>query len=198
MPQQTPSQTIGPFFAYMLTPEPYGRQGLAGNVLATAAAAGRLIRIEGRVLDGEGAAVSDALIEVWQANAHGRYDHPSDARADVPGDPAFRGFGRAASDADGLFWFETVKPGPVRGRGNTLQAPHLNLILFARGMPDHVFTRLYFSDESEANAADPVLASVEEARRGTLIGIREETAGGALYRFDIRLQGDGETVFFDA
>ncbi|MGE5539416.1 MAG: protocatechuate 3,4-dioxygenase subunit alpha [Gemmatimonas sp.] len=198
MPKQTPSQTVGPFFAYALVPESYGRKGIAGNVLVSAATRGERIRIEGRVLDGNGALVNDALIEIWQANAAGRYRHPADKRDDVAVDPAFTGFGRTMTDDAGAFFFETVKPGRVPGRGNTLQAPHIGVIVMARGMPNHAYTRIYFADEAQANAEDAVLASIEVARRSTLIAPRSDANGIALYRFDIRLHGDDETVFFDA
>lgn len=199
MPKQTASQTIGPYFAYGLTPEAYGRAGICGNVLAGAdTAGGELIRVEGRVLDGGADPVDDALIEIWQANAAGRYNHSADARGEVALDEAFSGIGRCATDAEGRFWFETVKPGTVPGRGNTLQAPHINVVVMARGMLLHAFTRIYFSDEMTANANDPVLESVEEARRPTLIAAREDSAKGPVFRFEIRLQGDGETVFFAA
>ena len=197
MPKQTASQTIGPFFHHALTPEPYGRPGIAGGILAGGDTPGERVRIEGRVLDGEGQPMPDAMVEIWQANAAGRYNHPADDREEATLDPGFRGFGRLGTDADGAFSFETVKPGPVPGRGNTLQAPHINLILFARGMPDHAFTRIYFSDEAEANGTDPVLSAVAAGRRATLVAERRETAGGVVYRFDIRLQGEAETVFFD-
>ncbi len=197
MSGQTPSQTVGPFFAYALTPEPYGHQGIAGNVLVGDDTQGEVIRIEGRVLDGEGQPVPDALVEIWQANAAGRYAHPDDPRDDVPTDQAFAGFGRSGTDANGAFWFDTVKPGPVPGRGNAPQAPHVNVVVFARGMLVHAYTRVYFSDEAEANSIDPVLNTVDEARRGTLIGDVRQVHGRKVYRFDIRLQGDGETVFFD-
>jgi protocatechuate 3,4-dioxygenase alpha subunit len=177
-------------------PEPYGRKGIASNALAANGAEGERIVIEGRVLDGKGEPVNDALIEIWQANAHGRYRHARDARDDVPLDPAFSGFGRAMTDETGAFRFATVKPGRVPGRGNALQAPHIGVTVLARGMPSHAYSRIYFSDEEKANAEDPVLALVEPARRGTLIARRE--AGTAVYRFDIRLQGEDETVFFDA
>ncbi len=201
--KQTASQTIGPFFHYALTPESYGRPGIAGGVLASADTRGERVRIEGRVFDGEGRPMPDALVEIWQANAAGRYDHPADdrpahGREEAALDPGFRGFGRLGTDADGGFRFETVKPGPVPGRGNTLQAPHINVILCARGMLDHVFTRIYFSDEAEANGNDPVLSAVEAGRRATLVAERRESAGEIVYRFDIRLQGEAETVFFDA
>ncbi len=204
MPKQTASQTVGPYFHYALTPEPYGRTGIAGGVLASADTPGERVRIVGRVLDGAGQPVPDAMVEIWQANAAGRYNHPADTREEAALDPGFRGFGRLGTDADGAFSFETIKPGPVPGRGNTLQAPHINLILFARGMPDHAFTRIYFSDEATANRDDPVLTAVEAARRATLVATREETPGGPaspngiVYRLDIRLQGEAETVFFDA
>ncbi len=201
--KQTASQTIGPFFHYALTPESYGRPGIAGGVLASADTAGERVRIEGRVFDGEGRPMPDAMVEIWQANAAGRYNHPADdrpahGREEAALDPSFRGFGRLGTDADGGFRFETVKPGPVPGRGNTLQAPHINVILCARGMLDHAVTRIYFSDEAEANGHDPVLSAVEAGRRATLVAERRESAGEIVYCFDIRLQGEAETVFFDA
>ena len=198
MPKQTASQTIGPFFHYALTPEAYGRPGIAGGVLAAGDTPGERVRVAGRVLDGAGQPMPDALVEIWQANAAGRYNHPADDREEAALDPGFRGFGRLNTDSDGAFSFETVKPGPVPGRGNTLQAPHINLILFARGMVNHAFTRIYFSDEAGANGTDPVLSAVEPGRRATLIAARRETAGNVVYRFDIHLQGAAETVFFDA
>lgn len=198
MPRQTPSQTVGPYFAICLTPEAWGREGIAGNRLARPETPGEHIRIEGRLIDGAGAPVEDALIEAWQANAAGRYRHPADTREDVPLDPGFTGFGRCRTDGEGRFEFATVKPGRVPGRGNAVQAPHVNLIVQARGMLTHAFTRLYFSDEAQANAEDPMLGLVEEGRRGTLIAERRETENGSVYRFDIVLQGEGETVFFDA
>jgi protocatechuate 3,4-dioxygenase alpha subunit len=177
-------------------------------VLASADTAGERVRIEGRVFDGEGRPIPDALVEIWQANAAGRYNHPADDRPahgrpadgseEAALDPGFRGFGRLGTDADGGFRFETVKPGPVPGRGNTLQAPHINVILCARGMLDHAFTRIYFSDEAEANGNDPVLSAVEAGRRATLVAERRESDGEIVYHFDIRLQGEAETVFFDA
>ena len=194
MPKQTPSQTVGPYFAYGLTPEPYGYafSGIAGGVLTAEDGDGERIRIEGRVLDGAGAAVGDAMVEIWQADGQGRYAHPADPRSS---NARFRGFGRVGtgSDPEHRFVFETVKPGaPAEG-----QAPHVNLVLFLRGLLSHAYTRIYFSDEAEANAADPVLAAVPAERRATLIAAREESGGTPLYRFDIHLQGDRETVFFD-
>ena len=198
MARQTASQTIGPYFAYCLTPEPWGKQGITTNQLAAADTPGEHIRIEGRVLDGEGAPVGDALVEIWQANGAGRYRHRADDRADIALDDGFTGFGRCMTGDDGGFSFVTVKPGPVPGRGNQMQAPHVGLIVQARGMPSHAFTRFYFADEDEANAEDPVLATIGEARRDTLIAARDDSSGGAVYRLDIVLQGDHETVFFDA
>jgi protocatechuate 3,4-dioxygenase, alpha subunit len=198
MVKQTPSQTIGPFFAYGLLPEGYGRKSIAGNVLTTPATKGERIRIEGTVLDGKGAPVTDAMLEIWQANAGGRYRHVADARDAVPLDETFAGFGRALTDSNGVFHFDTIKPGRVPGRGNAVQAPHIGLIVFARGMPNHAYSRIYFSDEAKANGEDPVLATIESSRRRTLIAERREEVGVAVYRFDVRLQGIDETVFFDA
>jgi protocatechuate 3,4-dioxygenase alpha subunit len=198
MPKQSPSQTVGPFFAYALVPEGYGKSGIAGNVLAGPGTKGERIAIEGKVLDGTGTPVNDALIEIWQANAAGRYRHPADRREDVVVDPSFTGFGRTMTDNAGSFRFETVKPGRVPGRGNALQAPHIGVTVLARGMPNHAYTRIYFADEDRANAEDAVLASIEPARRGTLIAQRANANGVGIYRFDIRLQGADETVFFDA
>lgn len=195
---QTPGQTIGPFFAYCLTPEPYGYPGIAGNVLVTQETTGERIRIMGRLIDGTGAPMDDALIELWQANAAGRYAHPADRRGDVPLDPSFGGFGRCMTAKDGSFTFDTVKPGRVPGQGNRLQAPHVSIVIHSRGMLSHAYGRIYFSDEDAANAEDPVLALVPEDRRDTLIATREDTPGGTVYRLDIHMQGERETVFFDA
>lgn len=186
--KQTPSQTAGPFFHYMLTPEQsgYDYPSLAGPRVADETVEGTRIRVTGTVIDGQGQPLSDALIELWQADAQGRYAHPADTRSS---NAAFKGFGRCASDGTGVFRFDTVKPGAI-GDG---QAPHLTLIIFARGGQNHLFTRVYFEDEAAANAADPVLQSVPADRRGTLVA-RKEPGG---YRLDIRLQGEGETVFFD-
>jgi protocatechuate 3,4-dioxygenase alpha subunit len=185
----TPSQTVGPFF----------HLGLARAEWADLSAdnpAGERIAVEGRVIDGDGAPVPDAMIELWQANAAGRYNHPDDRQDDKPIDPHFRGFGRVATDAEGRFRVVTVKPGPVPGRGNALQAPHINIALFARGLLKHLYTRIYFADEA-ANASDPLLSSIEDdaARRSLLA--RRETGGPAVYRFDIVLQGNNETAFLD-
>lgn len=194
--KQTPSQTIGPFFAYGLTPEQYGYPvltSLASGAMAGGDTDGTRIRIEGRVFDGAGDIVPDAMIEIWQADAQGRYAHPADTRGSNSG---FKGFGRmgTGTDPESRFIFDTVKPGPI-GDG---QAPHLNVIVFMRGMLLHAFTRIYFSDEATANASDPVLLSVPEGRRATLIGERRDGPDGPTYGFDIHMQGEAETVFFDA
>jgi protocatechuate 3,4-dioxygenase alpha subunit len=187
--KQTPSQTVGPFFAFGLI-----RKG--ENILVSEETQDDRIRIEGRVFDGAGEPVPDAMIEIWQANAYGRYNHPED-KQEKPLDPLFIGFGRAGTDENGVYWFETIKPGPVPGSGDSLQAPHIQVIVFARGMLLHAFTRIYFEDEP-ANTSDPILSQIEDkARRATLIARRENSGGKIVYRFDIRLQGENETVFFD-
>ena len=183
-PLQTPSQTIGPFFKPALI-----RSGQ--ETLVTARTRGERITIEGRVLDGDAAAVSDAMIELWQANADGRYDHPDDLQEKLL-DPEFHGFGRAATDERGRFRFYTIKPGSVPGRGNLLQAPHINVSIFARGLLKRLVTRIYFPGEP-LNATDAVLKTVAPERRATLIARIEND----VLRFDIVLQGENETVFFD-
>jgi len=185
---QTPSQTVGPFFGFALP-----RAG--HEVLVTDATIGERITIEGRVLDGDGAPLDDALIEIWQANAAGRYDHPEDQQ-EKSLDPAFHGFGRCPTDASGRFHFRTIRPGPIPGPGNTLQAPHVNVTVLARGMLKQLVTRIYFEGEP-LNADDPILGLVTEPeRRETLIAKRGNGKSDT-YVFDIRLQGPGETVFFD-
>jgi protocatechuate 3,4-dioxygenase alpha subunit len=184
----TPTQTVGPFFAPALLRD-------VQNILTTEKTAGERIRIEGRVIDGAGAPVPDAMIEIWQANAHGRFNHPRDQR-DLPLDPEFSGYGRSGTDDDGVYWFETVKPGPVPYKGDEMQSPHLSVIVHARGMLNHAQTRLYFEDEA-ANESDPVLALVPADRRATLIARRHQADGQVVYRLDIVLQGRGETVFFN-
>jgi len=145
------------------------------------------------VFDGDGAVIPDAMLEIWQADAQGRYANPRDTRA-LP-NAAFKGFGRCGAGANGEFSFDTVKPGIVPDPDGKPQAPHILLAVFARGMLLHLYTRIYFDDEADRNAADPILALVPAERRETLIARRD--AGGATYRFDIHLQGDNETVFFD-
>jgi protocatechuate 3,4-dioxygenase alpha subunit len=170
----TSSQTIGPFLHLVLA----WPDGV--HVVAEATAGAFWIR--GQVLDGAHEPVVDALVETWQADGDGRFEGT-----------AFRGFGRCPTDADGRWGIHTIKPGPVSGPGGHLQAPHLAVSVFARGLLDRVVTRIYFDDETDANVSDPVLTMVDRARRSTLIA--ETTTEG--YRFDIRLQGDDETVFFD-
>jgi protocatechuate 3,4-dioxygenase, alpha subunit len=155
---------------------------------------GERIVVRGCVLDGDGRPVSNSLVEIWQANTAGRYNHPADDRSSQYLDEDFSGFGRSGTDAGGEFSFLTVKPGPVPGPGGEVQAPHVMVSVFARGLLKRLVTRVYFPDEEEANAVDPVLSSIEDLNlRRTLIA-RDE--GGAL-RFDIHLQGDGQTAFFE-
>ncbi len=191
--RQTPSQTVGPYFAYGLSPEQYGYgqnlTSLAGPDMRTGEVEGQRIRVEGRVFDGLGAPIADALIELWQADASGRYAHPADPRG---GNSTFRGFGRCGTGTDprNRFWFDTIRPGAV----DAVQAPHLNVIVTMRGMLLHAYTRVYFPEET-ANATDPVLSAVPVERRHTLIAVAR---GDGVYCFDIHMQGERETVFFDA
>lgn len=187
---QTPSQTVGPFFHYGLI---FGGE----SILAGDRTRGERIVIIGRVLDGNGEPVTDAMIELWQADAAGIYAHPDDPRSGQA-DPQFRGFGRSdTTHAGTCFRFETVKPGRVPSAG-VLQAPHVCLRIFARGLLTHLATRVYFSDESDANASDSILASVPPDRRKTLIATPDLPAGAlTVYRLDLVLQGNAETVFFE-
>ena len=199
--RETASQTAGPYVHIGLAPRATGINVYEkdfSNVLAGPGTRGERIRIEGRVIDGSGTPVRDVLLELWQANADGKYNHPAD-RQDKPLDAGFRGWGRACSDfTTGVYTFDTVKPGPVEGRGGSLMAPHVSLWIVARGINLGLSTRMYFSDEEAANANDPVLNLIEwEVRRKTLIGQREVRDGQVVYRFDIHLQGPEETVFFD-
>ncbi len=205
---QTPSQTVGPFFHYGLPwkggadlvgksdmgarPELFGEEHYVLNLSSPKGAPdGEVIEIAGCVYDAEGAIVPDAMIEIWQANAVGRYASPDDVRADVPLDPHFIGFGRASTDADGIYRFRTVRPGRVPGPGNSLQAEHLAISVFARGVLKRLATRLYFAD-GEGNEVDPILVLVPEERRATLIAQRRD----GVWWLDIRLGGVDETVFF--
>ncbi len=201
MLKETASQTAGPYLHIGMMPQAVGfdiRSRERLNVLAGPNAQGQRIRLEGTIHDGEGVLVRDAMVEIWQANTHGKYDHPGD-RQDFALDPAFKGWGRAVSDFEtGLWWFDTVKPGKVAGRHGRIMAPHINVAIFARGINLGLNTRIYFADEEEANAADPVLGLIEQTpRRATLLARREERDGRPVYRFDIRLQGEQETVFLD-
>jgi protocatechuate 3,4-dioxygenase alpha subunit len=173
----TPSQTVGPFLHI-------GLPWADGPDVVPDGTPGAIL-IAGRVVDGEGSPVPDALVETWQCDGHGRFD-----------DPGFRGFGRCATDHDGRYRIRTVKPAALSTEDEQVEAPHIDVSLFARGLLDRVVTRIYFADEAAANAADPVLSTVDNARRHTLIAAPDGDGG---YTFDIRLQGDGdnETVFFD-
>jgi protocatechuate 3,4-dioxygenase, alpha subunit len=194
--KESASQTAGPYVHIGLAPGAAGfdiyRQEL-GQTIAGPDVPGERIRVEGSVLDGTGAPVKDVLLEVWQADAAGIYPHVEDPRHSEV-DPGFRGWGRVITDFDtGLWAFDTVKPGAVMGRNRRLMAPHISIWIVARGINIGLNTRMYFEDED--NSADPVLNLVEQApRRDTLLARRVQPG---LYRFDIRLQGDGETVFLD-
>jgi len=191
----TPSQTVGPFFKYGLTPVgQYDWDDAFTNNLVTSDVSGDRIRIEGRVFDGDGVPVPDSMLEIWQADSQGRFADPKDKRA-LP-NAKFRGFGRCGTDANGAFAFDTIMPGQVADPDGKPQAPHILIAVFARGMLRHFYTRIYFGGEA-ANEDDPVLALVPADRRATLIAAREPGNGNALYRLDLRLQGDNETVFFD-
>lgn len=206
---QTPSQTVGPFFHYSLPwkggadlvghsllgarPELFPEEhDVLGESREHAPPAGEVITIVGRVIDGLGHPVPDAMIEIWQANSSGRYDSSADDRDDVPLDANFRGFGRSSTSENGEFRFRTIKPGRVPGPRNSLQAPHIAVSVFGRGLLKRLVTRLYFADAD--NDLDPILSLVPEYRRQTLIAQCEQPG---CWRFDIVLQGDDETVFFD-
>jgi protocatechuate 3,4-dioxygenase alpha subunit len=197
--RETASQTAGPYVHIGLAPGAAGfdiyKQELGWDI-AGPNAKGERIRVEGRVIDGMGAPIKDVLLEVWQANADGNYAHPEGGG---PVEEGFRGWGRVITDFDTGEWgFDTVKPGRTRGRNVGMQAPHLNLWIVARGINIGLNTRMYFADEAEANAEDPVLNLIEwEHRRATLVATRTERNGTTVYRFDIKLQGEDETVFFD-
>lgn len=181
MTATTPSQTVGPFFHDCLIRE--------GQNVLTRDPQSR-IRITGRVLDGDRAPVSDAMLEIWQPDADGRFPDPG---TQVGG---FPGFGRAATDGDGRYWFDTVRPGAVTDQFGRPQAPHIAVSVFARGILKRLYTRLYFADEP-ANEQDPVLAALSPATRDSLLAAAEPDAEVAGYRFDVILQGPGETAFFD-
>lgn len=183
----TPSQTVGPYLHIVL---PWSD----GPDVVPPGTAG-VLRLVGRVVDGSGDPVTDALIETWQAAPDGSFEHPDDPRSRRrPSSSDFRGFGRCPTDADGCYEIHTVKPAALPAPGGAREAPHLDVSVFARGLLDRLVTRVYFPDEGEANAVDPVLQSVPPERRRTLVAAAEDD--GALC-FDIVLQGQGETVFFD-
>lgn len=181
----TPSQTVGPFVHIGFDPMTMTE--------APAEATGPRITVSGRVLDGARQPIPDAVLELWQANAAGRYGHPEDRR-NIPPDGAFEGFLRVPTDVEGRFRFRTVKPGPVPGPAGTVQAPHILVCLFMRGLLRHLYTRIYFEGEA-ANAADPILSRIEEGRRRTLVAGR--LPGDGTYGWDVLMQGDDETVFLD-
>ena len=181
----TPSQTTGPFVAISF-------ERTVVEEVAPPSVTGDRVVIRGCVLDGDAKPVDDAVIETWQANAHGKYAHPEDVREKLL-EPEFKGFGRVLSDRHGAFRLKTIKPGRVPGPGDTLQAPHLVVVVFMRGLLKHLATRIYFPDEP-SNAVDPVLALVPAERRSTLIARKIDD--GTL-EWNVVLQGDEETVFFD-
>jgi protocatechuate 3,4-dioxygenase alpha subunit len=183
----TPSQTAGPYFSMRLPwPE--------GPFVVPAGTPGA-VTVFGRLLDGAGEPVPDGLVETWQAGPDGRFAHPGDPRGPVPdGDLGFRGFGRCPTGHDGTWKVVTLRPGALPAGDGRSEAPHIDVSVFARGLLDRVVTRVYFPDEAAANEADPVLRSVPAGRRATLVAV---PAGEGLLRFDIRLQGENETVFFD-
>ena len=198
---ETPSQTGGPYVHIGLLPQQANIEVFENNFnnqLVKENTLGERIRLEGQVFDGLGLPLRDVLIEIWQADANGVYPSAADIQGKVV-DPNFLGWGRTGADFETGFWsFNTIKPGSVPGRKGTTQAPHIALIIFARGINIGLNTRVYFEDEAEANAQDPVLKGIEWApRRQTLIAKREESDGEVVYRFDIRIQGEDETVFLD-
>jgi protocatechuate 3,4-dioxygenase, alpha subunit len=183
----TTSQTVGPFFRI-------GFKWLYVDNLAGEGARGDKVEISGRVLDADGQPIPDAMLELWQANAHGKYAHPDDAQ-EKSADPAFSGFGRIPTEEDGTFRFTTIKPGQVPGPNGKLQAPHIVVSVFMRGLLRRLVTRIYFPDEP-SNHDDFALNLVEPDRRSTLIA-RKSTTGGAQFEWNIIMQGPDETVFFD-
>ena len=198
---ETPSQTGGPYVHIGLLPQQANIEVFENNFnnqLVKENTLGERIRLEGQVFDGLGLPLRDVLIEIWQADANGVYPSAADIQGKVV-DPNFLGWGRTGADFETGFWsFNTIKPGAVPGRKGTTQAPHIALIIFARGINIGLNTRVYFEDEAEANAQDPVLNGIEWApRRQTLIAKREERDGEVVYRFDIHIQGEDETVFLD-
>jgi protocatechuate 3,4-dioxygenase alpha subunit len=181
----TASQTVGPYLHI-------GLDWLVTDNLAGPDATRDPVTIEGTITDADGTPIDDALVEIWQANANGRYDHPADTRS-VPLEPGFKGFGRVPTNAAGGFRFTTIKPGAVPAPDGGLQAPHINVTIFMRGMLKQLKTRIYFPGEP-ANASDPALARVPAARRDTLIATMR---GDRSLEWNVVLQGTGETVFFD-
>ena len=200
--KETPSQTAGPYIHIGATPnhsgiEIYGNTGDLGRTLLGSGAKGERIVIKGHVIDGGGAPLTDALVEIWQADSVGLYNSPQEKRGKA--DPAFTGWGRQPTDGvTGEYRFETIKPGRAPFVDGRLMAPHITFWIVARGINLGLHTRLYFSDETAANAECPVLMRVEHRDRvATLVAPRGEDNGRAVYTFDIRLQGERETIFFD-
>jgi protocatechuate 3,4-dioxygenase alpha subunit len=193
----TPSQTVGPFYAYCLTPTKYKLHEIFTNDLTVPGLEGEPIRIEGRVLDGDNVGIPDAMVEIWQADTTGGFSHARDHQG---ANTDFKGFGRVEPDNEGKYHFITIKPGRVKTPDGNLQAPHVDVAVFARGMLKHLVTRIYFGDE-ESNEADPVLSQVPADRRDTLIAKPQGNGGDKVYRFDIRIQegpeGPPETQFFE-
>jgi len=186
----TPWQTVGPFFHYALPWE-------GGNTLVGSNVSGEKIVLIGQVVDSDGAPIPDAMVEIWQADAGGYYHHPDDPRQAEIKDRDFIGFGRCPTDEEGFYRFETVRPGPVPGLGNSVQAPHIAIGLFGRGLLRRLVTRAYFPD-SPLNEADPVLGLIAPERVTTVIASAEAPVDGIpVFRLDLRFQGDRETVFFD-
>ena len=183
----TTSQTVGPFFTIGLTR--MNQTDLVGPGVS-----GERVTIEGRVFDGDGAPIPDAVIEIWQANSHGKYNHPEDEQ-DKPVEPGFRGYGRIPTDETGRFSFTTIKPGAVPGPDGKMQAPHIAVSIFMRGLLRRLVTRIYFADEP-GNEEDFVLHLVEASRRGTLIARKVAGREGVL-EWNVLTQGADETVFFD-
>jgi protocatechuate 3,4-dioxygenase alpha subunit len=191
----TPSQTVGPYFKYGLTPGgEYEWNDAFNNNLVTSDTSGERIRVEGKVYDGDGAVIPDCMLEIWQADSQGRFSDPQDERAQP--NSSFKGFGRVGTDKSGGYAFDTIKPGSVPDADGKPQAPHIVLAVFARGMLLHLYTRIYFDDEA-GNASDSVLALVPADRRATLLAKRKAGSGNAVYALNIHLQGDDETVFFE-
>ncbi len=186
----TPSQTVGPFFAVGLD------RAETADLTHGGTAQGERIEIEGRVIDGDGVPIPDAMLEIWQANAAGKYRHPDDHQANAD-DAHFLGFGRAFADKAGRFRFITIRPGAVPGRGNALQAPHITMAVFARGLLKHLMTRIYFADRAAENELDPVLSKIADAKARETLLARPVAGKSGAYRFDVVLQGEGETVFFE-
>jgi protocatechuate 3,4-dioxygenase, alpha subunit len=183
----TTSQTVGPFFKI-------GLEWLYRDNLIVEGVSGERVTIQGRVLDGDGLPVPDAIVEIWQANAHGKYNHPEDTQ-DKPLEPGFNGYGRVPTNAEGMFRFNTIKPGPVPGPNGKQQAPHLAVSVFMRGVLRRLVTRMYFPDD-ERNSGDHILNLVEAARRTTLIA-KNTADDPASLEWNVVLQGPEETVFFD-